>query len=194
MEKEKDPSRGPWIKTYSGLHFYPLDPRTEDICIEDIAHALSHQCRFSGHTKKFFSVASHSLYVTDLVERGGFQTASVFAGLMHDASEAYLVDVPKPIKPRLRGYKDMEDSVSRAICRRWNIVHPWPEEVYEADLRAMYAEGRDLMGGTKDWDCLGLTGIVNDSDPVVIPATPMAAKKMFLERFYSLKKKIGGEL
>ena len=84
---------GDWIQTMSGVIFYPLDPRPEEIRIEDIAHALSHQCRFAGHCREFYSVAEHSVRVSRELPQ-----EFMLWGLLHDASEAYLVDLPRPIK------------------------------------------------------------------------------------------------
>ena len=84
---------GDWIQTYTGKQFWPIDPRACEITIEDIAHALSLQCRFSGHCREFYSVAQHSCLVSSycIDEDAGW-------GLLHDAAEAYLVDLPRPIK------------------------------------------------------------------------------------------------
>jgi uncharacterized protein len=84
---------GDWIQTYTGKQFWPLSPLPEDIVIEDIAHALSMQCRFGGHVRTFYSVAQHSVHVSLLVE-----PQYALWGLLHDAAEAYLVDLPRPIK------------------------------------------------------------------------------------------------
>jgi hypothetical protein len=175
--------RGQFIKTHAGLHFHPFDPRPEDICIEDIAHALAHQCRFSGHVSRHYSVASHSLYVAEMVAGWGCKTKIVLSGLMHDASEAYLVDVPKPLKPRLIGYQKIEDAVSAVICKKFGVLYPWPKEVMEADLRAMYVEGNDLLGGTEDWPKDDELNPLWVNDPGVSPVPSSIAKQMFLSCF-----------
>src|ERR1017187_10636100 len=77
------------ITTFSGIHFWPLLPNPADIRIEDIAHALSNQCRFAGHAREFYSVAEHSVRVSQLCP-----PEDALWGLLHDASEAYLTDVP----------------------------------------------------------------------------------------------------
>lgn len=102
--------QGDWIQTYTGRKFWPLDPRPEEVCIEDIAHALGNLCRFGGHCRRFYSVAEHCVYVSLFVA-----PAFAMAGLLHDASEAYLVDVPKPIKPFLSGYRQAEKRISEAV-------------------------------------------------------------------------------
>ena len=82
--------KGDWMQTHSGIQFWPLDPRPEDILIEDIAHALSNQCRFAGHCCFHYSVAQHSVLVSENVP-----AQDAMWGLLHDAGEAYLVDLPR---------------------------------------------------------------------------------------------------
>ena len=82
-----------FIGTFSGLRFWPLAPNLEKILVEDIAHALAHQCRFGGHASRFYSVAEHSVHVSQLC-----LPEHALWGLLHDASEAYLVDLPRPLK------------------------------------------------------------------------------------------------
>lgn len=106
--------RGDWIQTYSGRAFYPLAPYPQDVCIEDIAHALSQLCRFGGHCRRFYSVAEHSVLLSRVVVPE-FQLWA----LLHDASEAYLVDVPRPIKKQLPAYVEAERRVMAAICARF---------------------------------------------------------------------------
>ena len=179
-----------WIQTHSGRVFRPLAPEQDSICIEDIAHALSMLCRFSGHTREFYSVAQHSVYVGRAVwersrgEDPGCDAAElVFAALMHDASEAYCVDVPRPIKrlPELAGYREIEARVEAAINQRFGIVHriaahPW---IKEADLAVLAAEARDLLN-TPDqkWE-LRATPYPSP----ICPTTPRWAKDDFLSAF-----------
>src|SRR5688572_18527016 len=91
---------GDWILTATGRSFWPLDPRADEICIDDIAQALAKVCRFGGHCCDFYSVAQHSVLVAHLVERSHPQLA--LHALLHDAAEAYLGDFTQPLKPYLR--------------------------------------------------------------------------------------------
>src|SRR5258708_302056 len=91
MQKDR---RGNWMQTYTGRAYWPADPRAEDVCIEDIAHALSLLCRYTGHCKRFYSVAEHSILISQVVP-----PEYAFFGLMHDAQEAYINDLARPIKP-----------------------------------------------------------------------------------------------
>jgi hypothetical protein len=132
------------MQTYTGRMFWPMDPRPEDICIEDIAHSLAHQCRFAGHTKTFYSVAQHSVLVSDVVP-----PEDAAWGLLHDASEAYLVDLPRPIKKSGAlgaEYKRVEDLVMQAVVERFNLSPYMPASVKQADDVLVVTEGRDLLG------------------------------------------------
>ena len=135
--------KGSWIQTYTGRAFWPLDPHEDDISLLDIAHSLSHQCRFAGHSSHFYSVAQHSVLVARIVPK-----KYALWGLLHDASEAYLVDLPRPIKNSGalgRNYKKAEERVMSIVCRKFGIPEKQPACVKEADDRILATEARDLM-------------------------------------------------
>jgi len=150
-----------YIHTNSGIHAYPLDLKPEQVNINDIAHALGHQCRFSGHCDWFYSVGQHSYYVSVIIEQLGGTPMDRLCGLLHDATEAYLVDLPSPIKWQLPEYKIAEDKAMEAICTHFNLPkNPFGEGftgertmaaqntwalVKQADLIALATEARDLM-------------------------------------------------
>jgi hypothetical protein len=136
--------KGSWIQTYTGKQFWPLDPRPEEIVLEDIARALSHQCRFSGHTKYFYSVAEHSVNVARLLDKEPEGTR--LWGLLHDASEAYLVDVPRPVKWFLPQYKEAEELLHQAIAERFGLGWPIPDAVHHADNVMLATEAHHLLG------------------------------------------------
>lgn len=171
-----------WIQTYTGRAFTPLTPRVEDIDLLDIAHALSNQCRFAGHTIHFYSVAEHSVYVSRVVPPELAPLA-----LLHDAAEAYLVDVPRPIKPYLGGYDDMETHLMNFICARFNVAHfapgysaprDWPI-IKEADDAVLAAERDQVMSAApREW-----APLPPPPPGLFIAALPPAqAKALFLER------------
>lgn len=137
---------GKFIQVYSGNLFWPLDPREEDIRIEDISHALSNQCRFSGHTEKHYSVAQHCVYVSLFVE-----LEFALAGLLHDASEAYLVDVPRPIKPELPQYSEIEANIMKIIAKRFGFQYPLPQNVIDIDNAMLWIEKQQVMKPDIDW-------------------------------------------
>ncbi|WP_319532842.1 phosphohydrolase [uncultured Cohaesibacter sp.] len=133
--------QGDWMQTASGRAFWPMDPRAEDVCIEDIAHALSNMCRFAGHCMTFYSVAQHSVMVASLLP-----SDLKLWGLLHDASEAYIVDVPRPLKPYLTGYKDAETAVMRAVVSAFDLSPvEMPKEVKRIDNAILADEAAQLM-------------------------------------------------
>lgn len=136
------------IETYSGRIISLLDPKPEDIIIEDIAVGLSQLCRFNGHCSRFYSVAEHSCYVALVVNIQAGSVEDEFAALMHDAAESYVGDVTRPVK-RLLGpeYGEIEERFERAIAERFGI--DWTPSrkltVKNADNILCKTEGRDLM-------------------------------------------------
>jgi uncharacterized protein len=136
------------IQTFTGVFINPFDPDPALLDIRDIAHALSNQCRFSGHTKKFWSVAAHSCLVSLLVE-----PEHKLQALLHDATEAICVDVPRPIKkhPSFQVYRDVEASIRLAVSIRFGLDYALPESVHHADNVALWAEADELLHGTLQW-------------------------------------------
>ena len=115
---------GPFIQTLSGRRVNPLDAAPEDIDPADIARALAHICRFGGHSKAFYSVAQHSAIVCDLLEERGATPDELMAALLHDASEAYLGDLPHPIKHRSElgaAFKAAEKQLEAVIVERFSL-------------------------------------------------------------------------
>ncbi len=143
--------KGDWCQTFLGVQFWTIDPRAEDVRAEDIAHALSLLCRFGGHCSEFYSVAEHSIRVSHIVPR-----EHALVALLHDAAEAYVIDLPRPIKRSLPGYAEAEERVARAISDYFGIdvVH-LPPEVKHADQVMLATEKRDLMPNVpKPWENL----------------------------------------
>lgn len=173
---------GNWLQTFSGVMFYPIDPRPEEVLIEDIAHSLSNQCRYAGHTNTFYSVAEHCYRMSYIVPK-----EDALWALLHDASEAYLVDLPRPIKHYSKlgeVYIMLENRVMRAVVKRFNLPIPCPFSVHRADNIMLSTEKRDLMKlPPKPW--------VETEKPlkgVIFPMNPCVAEIMFLERFASLEQ------
>lgn len=174
----------PWIQTYNGRQVHPFDPDPAQIDIHDIAHALANLCRFTGHTQQFYSVAQHSVLVAQ-------QCPAEFAawGLMHDAAEAYLNDIARPLKqntwiadgqaPAIR-IDVIERRIGEAIAQRFDL--PWPVDeqceraVKEIDTRLLLTEKRDLMSREPaEWSVSG-----EPFDWTVEPWTPEQAEREFL--------------
>jgi len=141
--------KGDWIQTFTGKKFYPLDPRPEEIDINDITHALSNQCRFAGHCVQHYSVAQHSFLVSMMCSE-----ANALFGLLHDSAEAYLIDIPSPLKrcDEFKAYRDAEKQLMNVICDVFKLDHEEPEEVKIVDKRMLATEARDLtMSEGRGW-------------------------------------------
>lgn len=136
------------IETFTGVRFRPLSPVWADIRITDIAHALANQCRYSGHVRNLYSVGEHSVRVAEALQCWGEPMPVVLWGLLHDASEAYLVDLPTPLKTMDQigaGYRKAERRVMRAVCKRFGLEKDQPAAVTKADRVLLATEVRDLM-------------------------------------------------
>lgn len=122
------------IQTFTG-RVDPLNPTVDEINIEDIAHALARQCRYNGHCNGFISVARHSIWVANRLETLHFEERVQLTGLLHDAAEAYLGDLVRPIKHSEFGlaYLKVEEVLEGVIAEKFDLPWPFPEEVREAD-------------------------------------------------------------
>lgn len=170
----------PYVSTFLGHRFYLTRPQIDDVAIEDIAHGLAYQCRFNGQTQAFYSVAQHSLMVMALVP-----AEERFAALLHDAAEAYLGDMVKPLKNLFPEFAAIEQQVMRIIGERFGVdlahLHP---AIKQADLIALATEKRDLMPhSTEAWSYLA--GIAPLPETIV-PLSPAQAKTAFLDAFTAL--------
>ncbi len=130
-----------FIRTFTGNVIDVFNPKPEDICIEDIAHALSNLCRFGGHSRRFYSVAEHSIRCADEIEN----RRNRMAALMHDASEAYLVDLPSPIKAAIPEYKKYEDQLMQVIAQKFGFKYPLCLEVKAIDRALLMKEWNELI-------------------------------------------------
>lgn len=115
------------ITTYTGKHFNPVEPDKDLICIEDIAHALSLICRGNGHVKTFFSVGQHCLNCAREAQARELSSRLILACLLHDASECYLSDVPRPFKKSLKEYNEQEKILLDVIFEKF-LGSPLTEE------------------------------------------------------------------
>lgn len=152
------------IRTFTGKYVNPLNPDPDTICIEDIAHALSQICRFGGHLPYFYSVADHSLAVSYCLP-----DEHALAGLLHDASEAYLCDIPSPVKRMIPGYAEAEDRLMKVIAAKFGFPWPVPEMVKVMDRERLETEWKNIM-----------------IDPM--PLGHAHPKQDFLARFYILTR------
>lgn len=138
---------GDFMQTATGRKFWPLDPRVEEVFIEDIAHSMSLQCRYAGHCLRFYSVAEHCVLIARKLRWEGVDVA--LWALLHDAAEAYTVDVPRPLKRHLVGYKEAEAKVMSVIAERFDLAPEMPAVVHDADNRIIADELANLV--PMDW-------------------------------------------
>jgi hypothetical protein len=172
---------GYFMHTYSGRKFFPCDPRQEEIFIEDIAHALSNQCRFNGHTECFYSVAEHCWHCSYAVP-----PEDALEALLHDAAEAYLGDLIRPLKmlPDLGGaYLKLEERVEACIAARYKLTYPWPDSVRHADEAVITAEMEQIIAA-RDKGHLHDSSVTADIQ--LKCWYPPQAKAMFLLRYEEL--------
>jgi uncharacterized protein len=174
---------GDFIQTYTKKKMYPLDPLPEEIDIVDIAHGLSNLCRFTGQCSEFYSVCTHSLYVSKFVSH-----EHALWGLLHDASEAYINDVSRPVKhdPRFAVYREIEANLQAVIIKKFGLPPEQPEDVTKFDTILLVTEARDLNLLTSEWRDYKVQPLVWP----IIPQTPKEAEQAFLERYQELKKSV----
>lgn len=138
-----------YILTYKRKEFYPLEPKVEDIDIEDIAHALSLLCRANGHFKHFYSVGLHSLNCAKEAQARGYSERVMLGCLLHDGSEAYLADITRPVKRHLQKYLEIEEVLQGKIFDKWITPELTEDEkklVFEIDDNILYYEFLELFG------------------------------------------------
>lgn len=178
----------PWIQTHSGRRYNLQAPRLDDVFIDDIAHALAHQCRFAGQCARFYSVAEHSVHVSRLVP-----PQHQLAGLLHDATEAYLHDLTRPLKQLIPAYRALEDTAWFVIAAKFNLDFDLPQCVKDADATMVFVERRALFPNRVEADDWG-HGL---EEPSVLPDVglmgwpPAHAKRVFYDRFYELTNRSG---
>lgn len=177
---------GDWMQTFTGKQFWPADPRADEIDIRDIAHALSMQCRYAGHCLRFYSVAEHCVLLAKAIPE------QKLWALLHDASEAYLVDVPRPVKPSLAGYKTLEQRIMFEVARQFSLAlgdHVLRSEghipaiVEEYDFRMLVDEKAQNMADGPTW------GSIDGLEPVGVTLqfwTPEQAESEFMRAFEML--------
>jgi uncharacterized protein len=170
-----------WINTYTGRKFWPVEPYPDEIDIRDIAHALSMQCRFTGHSRVFYSVAQHCIHVSEHCDE-----ADRLWGLLHDAAEAYLVDLARPVKhqPALKPYRDAEHKIMAAVVKRFDLTPEQPESVTIADHRMLTTEAQQLMNQHPDW--LEWSDLGEPYPTTIRPMSPADAEAVFLGYFYGI--------
>jgi len=156
--------------TYTGLEVDIQNPALESICIEDIAHSLSQQCRFTGHTSEFYSVAEHCVLLS---ERSSYPKWA----LMHDAAEAYISDIATPVKhlPKVHNViRPLENKILAVIAEKFDLPWPMPEEVHQLDK---------LLGDSEFYSLMHKDNASDFHPPLW---TPREARTMFLIEYERL--------
>jgi hypothetical protein len=175
---------GDWITTYSGVKFYVTDAHPDDILIEDIAHALSLLCRYGGHCREFYSVAQHSCIVTNLVAEWRPDDVDLqLRALLHDATEAYIGDMVRPLKRALFEYQMVECDLDEKIIFKFGLSSGQDDVVKAADNSVLMGERRDIVNHCgHEW---------NITEPAcwtqIEPVSPWIAESAFLGRFEQLQ-------
>ncbi len=165
MSDTRPPPSGDWLLTFSGLKFYPLDPRPEAVCLQDIAHALAHICRWTGHVSYHYSVAQHAVQVALAVEQMAPDLALL--ALHHDDAEAYLGDIARPWKRNLwvtqqdddATVDEVEEGVRAVILDALGVRVPAAEAwdvIRVADNRVLQAEAETLMPKHDEFPSFGI--------------------------------------
>lgn len=192
VDPYNDPSRvGGSIQTCTGGIFYPLDPRVEEINLQDVAHGLSHKARFTGHTKFFYSTAEHAVRVSECVRKLGGTLMQQFVGLHHDDSDAYIPDVPTPLKvlPEFQFFREVEKKIEYACYERFGCIVDDYSVVKKADMILLLTEKRDLMPKVnQNWGKF-------DAEPIpspyrIRPWSPERAKQEYLHQHKMLAMKL----
>jgi len=173
------------IQIANGHKFYPLDPRTEDLRIKDVATSLAKLCRFNGACRAFYSVAEHAVRVSWAVEEMGGDANEVRWALHHDDPEHITGDLNSAIKHNCHmglEFSAIENEIMRAVCARFGLTFAEPPIVKLADLTLLATERRDLIDAS-DVDWGDLPGPLPDK---IVPWSWQKAELMYLARFEEL--------
>ncbi len=187
--------RGDWIQTYIGGQFWPLDSRPDDINLYDIAYPLSRMCRYAGHSRCFYSVGQHSIWVMRRIAEQDLGPGAELAALLHDSAEAYILDVPRPIKhlPEMAPYRDAEKAILASVYEHFQITDVAAEHhalIKAADRVALATELRDLLGDPPvRWKAIDGVEPHRDKIHPIMPMGAIAEDFMFhAERLLDLLK------
>lgn len=182
-----------WISTYTGKQF---DWRNPEFDMEDIVHSLSNLCRFNGHCLRFYSVAEHSVLVSYLCEHAG---GDPMEALLHDACEAYVGDVPSPLRQFMPDHKKVEEALETKFRKEYNLPPSKTEECAVADRAAAILEGQRLMRPEiyKQWLNFPEDAIKLSEDWIEtkgweymwnLGVDPYTARDMFIRRYAELQE------
>lgn len=178
-----DDPKHAWMETHSGLRFNYVMLDENAVTIDDVAHALSHMCRYNGHVRRFYSVAEHCVHLAQFVRARGGESGQQIVALLHDGAEAYLADVVRPAKRRLPEYMGLEGLIDATIAlafAEYGHTYPFPAWLKEIDTRILKDERAQVMNPSPhawaidDLEALGVR---------IRMWRPYKAKRMFLREF-----------
>ena len=164
-----------WMQTLSGRQLDLVDPQPDMIDLVDITSGLANECRYAGQCRFFYSVAQHSVLASQIVS-----PEHAFEALLHDATEAYLKDLPRPVKLLLPDYRALEAKLEAVIRARFGLPSHKSREVAEADMILLATERRDLMSScSAEWTSIqGITPL----DKKIRAVHSGQAKSLFMQR------------
>jgi hypothetical protein len=180
------------VETSTGKYLDMENPTTDAIELEDIAHSLGNICRYNGHCLNYYSVAEHAVFVSTRLERKGYNKIIQLAGLHHDDAEAFLGDIPRPLKPLLEPkYSELTDAIDAVICEGLDLPFGpeafHGEEVKAADDWSLFVEARHLLPSQgKGWILQPTESRVIIPDYYLNGIEPKAASKLYLARHREL--------
>ena len=176
-----------YVTTYSGRKLNFKNPNPDDILLEDIVHNLSMICRYNGATKYHYSVLQHSVVLAAYVMDKTGDAEQALSALCHDFSEAYIVDIPRPIKPHLKGYKSIENKLMKVILEKFGVKKP-SSFVMQCDTNIVANEAKNLFTYTPDW--IADYDMLDIGDWEFQEADRDSVREVFMFAYNSLKNKI----
>lgn len=191
-EKYEQERVGDYIQVNSGRYFYVLDPRPEDITVQDIAHSLSNICRFTGHGDRFYCVGEHSILCARVARKLGYPTLQQLYCLLHDASESVMNDLAKPVKQNIPQYKEVEDAVMKVMWEVAGLPKPTAEDykiVKTIDNTLLVNEMEQLMKRCDIPDVEHVKIFVDLS----VGYNAGESKEPFLQLYYALMEELKNE-
>lgn len=182
-----------FLQTYSGHTFEPKIGKVSQVDVRDIAHALSNLCRYSGQCRGFYSVAEHSVLVSKIIRiMWPDDVESRWAGLLHDATEAYVGDLTTPLKTILPKFIEVEDALAMDIAKVLKVK--WTKQTHTrvkiADMIALSTEARKLFADVSHWDSIKLYDPRSDLLHLQFPLAPLSAKAYFTREFKKVKREL----
>ena len=178
----------PCMLTFTGKVINPLELTVDDICIEDIAHALSNMCRYNGHVSKFYSVAEHCIIMAATDEFPGWAPWK----LLHDASEAYIPDVCAGFKDYLKDFEEIENRILKVIAEKFGLPELEGDmlaEVKIGDKEMIYWEAKELMPAHPVWTDIQ-TEQLRAKKVEILKLTPWQAEELYLKAFYHMYRPV----